>query len=373
MSFRPLRLKVREDILFVIMDRKPGSSFAKTCHCIHLPLLIHHAFVDSALPKRATTKLFEFSEGEGGSERWFSSSEDIYAIPHDAGTTGPMSTTAYPKYRIVLSYPHFSWDIFDVELDLTVPGPLKPFRSVRHYRTRPGPDIQYSIDSLDGDLLVLSTFCTSAPTLFNVRSFSPTFEESDSECWRVGRVEGLDRLLWSWLYVDRAAGYFLASVDVGPGSGEGFHVQPCPFVWWFDWVSSGEDIPAHPQGKEKIVRSGVHSAVSKVFTRLKWRSDVTCWLCLHSAILRPLSSTSDRSHPRLRNQTVNAGASAGWRGWKSWFGPGSTSTELRVISLLRWMLDQAVSRVCARVRLDGGLIGYHRRRTYRRTHREKER
>jgi len=251
----------------------PGSSFAKTCLCTHLPPLIHYAFVKSRLPKRATWKLgpwFEFSAGEGSSERWFSSSEDIYAIPHDAGTTGPMSTTAYPKYRFVLFYSHLSWDIFDVELDLTVPGPLKPFRSVKHHSTTPGPGIRFSLNASDGDLLVVFTLCDSTPTLVNIRSFSPTFEESDGECWRVGRVEGLEKLVWSWLYIDRAAGYLLTSVDVGPGGVEG--VRPCPFIWWFDWVSSEEDIPAHPQGNGKIVRSGVRSAVSKVFTRLKWRA-----------------------------------------------------------------------------------------------------
>jgi len=272
MSFPLLCIKVQEDILFVIKQIKLGSSFAKTCLCIHLPPLIHHTFVDSALPEHATWKLapcFEISAGEDSSERWYSVNEDIYAIPHDAGTIEPLLTTAYPKYRFVLSYSYLSWDIFDVELNLTVRGPIKPFRSVRRHTTRPGPYKDLSVGASDGDLLVVLTLCDSTPTLVNVRSFSPTLEESDSECWRVGRVEGLDRLFWSWLYVDRAVGYFLASVDVGLGRS---HLQPCPFIWWFDWVSSGEDIPARPQGKKKVLRSGVRSAVSKVFTRLKWRA-----------------------------------------------------------------------------------------------------
>jgi len=211
----------------------------------------------------------EFSTGEGCSERWFSISEDIYAIPHDAGTTGSMLTTAYLKYRFVLFYSHMAWDIFDVVLDLTVPGPLKPFRSVGHHRIthRPGAGMRDSIDASDGNLLVVFTGRRSPPTLVNVRSFLPTLEESDSECWRVGRVEGLDRLVWCWLYVDRAAGYLLTSEPGGIGD-----VRPSSFIWWFDWVSSGEDIPAHPQEKEKVVPSGVRSAISKVFTRLKWRA-----------------------------------------------------------------------------------------------------
>ena len=60
-------------------------------------------------------------------------------------------------------------------------------------------------------------------------------------------------------------------MDVGPGGGNGVRLCPYPFIWWFDQVSPVEDIPAHPQRKGKIVPSGVRSAVSKVFTRLKWR------------------------------------------------------------------------------------------------------
>jgi len=181
-----------------------------------------------------------------------------------------MLTTAYPKYRFVLSYSGWSWEIFDVVLDLTVPGPLKPFQSVRHSLTY-GPGAVGHLDASDGDLQVVFTFCSSKPTLVHVRSFSHALEESDNRCWRLGRVEGLDRLLRHCLYVDRAAGYFIAAVDVGPGRGK--DVRPWrPFIWWFDWISSGEDILAHPQGKGKIVRSGVRSAVSKVFTRLKWRA-----------------------------------------------------------------------------------------------------
>jgi len=212
----------------------------------------------------------ESSAGEGSSEPWFSNSEDIYAIPHDAGTTGSMLTPAYPKYRFVLSCSGWSWKIFDVVLDLTVPGPLKPFRSVRHGITNgPGVGLECQ-DASDGDLLIVFTARRSKPALVHVRSFSPRLEESDSECWRVGWVEGLDRLLGYWIYVDRAAGYFLASVDVGPGRGRG--VGPCLGIWWFDWVSSGEDIPVHPRRKGKIVPSGVRSAVARVFTRLKWRA-----------------------------------------------------------------------------------------------------
>lgn len=259
MSFRPLCLKVLEDILFVIKDRRPGSPFSKTCLCIHLPPLIHYACVDSGLPNRTPRKLapcFEFGEGPGISEPWTSRREEIYSIPHDAGTS------VYPKYRFVLSSFNTSWEVFDVELDLTVPGPLKPFRSVKHHNTMLSPDVRTCLAASDGDLLVLFTSGVSTPWCINVRSFSQSLEESDVQSWRVSQVEELNRLDWSWLYVDRAAGYLLM--------GQGVDGNRQARIWWFDGVPSSEkEEPVRPQGKYKVAPLGVRLTVSKVLTTLK--------------------------------------------------------------------------------------------------------
>lgn len=229
---------------------------------------MHYALVDSGLPNRAPRKLapcFEFSEGTGGSERWSSRSEEIFSIPHDPRTTEVTSISAYPKFRFVLSYSSTSWDVFDVELDLTVPGPLKPFQSIKHHSRTLSPDVRTCIDGSDGDLVVLFTISVSPPRCINVRSFSHTLEESDSQGWRVAQVEGLNRLVWSWLYVDRTAGYLL----MGPG-GDG---NGQAHIWWFDGVpSSGKDEPVHSRGKDKVAAPGFRSTVSKIFTTLKRRA-----------------------------------------------------------------------------------------------------
>ena len=224
MTFVPRCIKVREDILFL----KLGFSGTRpTYRCIHLPALVvtthppggsvdltENAFA----PLLPECKMETYTPGSIGSVY-----EEIYSIPS--------YLPKHPRYCFIYSrVPErdkgMDWEVLEVEIDLSIPGPIKIFARVRRQYTV--PRARHFFHDSDDDLL-LSLLSKHGHLPFSPLSVRFLRVGKPDE-WRVAKLESVEKMCLTGLHVDRDAGYIIAWVK----EGWFWWARECSFIWWVD-------------------------------------------------------------------------------------------------------------------------------------------
>jgi len=124
------------------------------------------------------------------------------------------------------------WEILEVEIDLTIPGPIKIFSRVSQQYT-----VQRStspIHDIDDDLLLHFALerggqPRAPPSVRFLRVGKP-------DKWRVARLGGVDKMRLSVLRVDRDAGYVIVwAFEDWPRSTREFG-----YIYWLDERKAGD-------------------------------------------------------------------------------------------------------------------------------------
>ena len=225
--FGPVRSKVRDDFLFVQFEAYRKWKCYTSYVCIHMPTLVTSAQLPGGSLTLMENELHPKCKMEietrsvGGPNR--SIYEEIYSIP--------ASLPTHPRYCVTVErrlgrYQGNFWDSFEVEIDLSIPGPIKGLSGVRQWSSVAPPGT-CSYQCSDDDLLL--TF----PSVHGIIPCAPLsirfLRVGTSDDWRAVKVRGMDKMRLSGLHVDRHAGYIIAWVE-----GRSRWARECSFIWWID-------------------------------------------------------------------------------------------------------------------------------------------
>ena len=225
MTNAPDRIQVRDDILFIMLEIP--RSYQTTYRCIHLPSLV----IATQLPGGSvdlTEKAFAPLLPECRMETRIKGSigsvhEEVYSIPSCLPT--------HPRYCFVFNRVLEGsrgigryWDIFEVEMDLSIPGPIKIFSRISRQYTVPRPT--YFFHASDDDLLL------SLPSEHGNTPHSPLsirfLQVGQPDDWRVVKLGDVDKMRVTGLHVDRNAGYIISWVR----EGRLWWTREYPVIWW---------------------------------------------------------------------------------------------------------------------------------------------
>jgi hypothetical protein len=150
MTFVPHYIKVCDDLLFVKLEISGSST---TYRCLHIPTLV----LSTQLPDGSldlTEKVFSELPPECKMETYTAGSigsvhEEIYSIPSCRPT--------HLRYCFILSRvlersTGMDWEVLEVEINSSIPGPIKIFSEVSRQYTVPRPT--YFFHDGDTDLLI---------------------------------------------------------------------------------------------------------------------------------------------------------------------------------------------------------------------------
>ena len=218
MTNYPCCTKVCDDILFIRLNLVASGT---TYRCIHLPTLVvttQHPGGSIDLTENAFAPLLpecKFETCANGSVGLVH--EEIYSIPS--------CLPNHPRYCFVLtqyldSGERTDWEILEVEIDLSIPGPIKIFSRVsRQYTVAcPANIVHHSVDDL---LLSADDFMFSKP--LEVRFL----QVGKPDVWRELKLG--KKIYVAGLQVDRDAGCIIVS-----GSGDLHGPRGLSFIWWVD-------------------------------------------------------------------------------------------------------------------------------------------
>jgi len=150
--------------------------------------------------------------------------EEIYSIPACLPT--------HPRYCFIVErrlrgYQGKFWDIFKVEIDLSIPGPIKGLSGVCQWSSAV-PRGTYVDHCSDDDVLL------TLPSVHGIIPCAPLsirfLRVGTPDDWRAVNVRGMDKMRLSGLHVDRHAGYIIAWVEEGRSR----WARECSFIWWID-------------------------------------------------------------------------------------------------------------------------------------------
>src|SRR5258706_6505911 len=250
MQFVPRCTKVVDDVLFISLDVSDSTRWNISYRCIHIPSLV----ISTQLPGGSVSltenafavllpKCIMESPGAGS---LFSAHTKIYSI-HACPPT-------HPRYCfIVKRFPELpqgvEWEVLEVEIDLSIPGPIKIFNRVCKQYTVQRPT--YKLHNSDHDLLLYLPLGRrgrprASPSVRFLRVGKP-------DKGRVTRLGGVDKMRLCGLSVDRDAGcvIILAEEDSPRHSS---------FIWWLDESKPG-----------RMVYSRTKELISSWSRGLKWR------------------------------------------------------------------------------------------------------
>ena len=139
-------------------------------------------------------------------------------------------TPTHPRYCFIIRrFPERSWEaewmVFEVEIDMGIPGPIKGFSRASQEYTVPCP--ANSLYDSDDDLLLCFQLgradlsCASLSIRF-LRVGKPGEK-------RLARL-GVDQLRFNGLSVDKDAGYVIFWV----ADDQSWGTRDCSFIWWLD-------------------------------------------------------------------------------------------------------------------------------------------
>ena len=198
--------KVIDDLLFVDNDRNANVYKNTTYRCIHIPSLVtstqlpggslsltENAF-DVLLPKCMMESL--------ATGPIFSVHTNIYSIP---GCPPTHPIYCFIIKRSMIQPQGVDWEVLEVEIDLSIPGPIKIFSRVSRQYTRQVPT--YMLHDNDNDLLLSLPL---GPGFQPSASLSVQFlRVGKPGKVRVARLGVVDMMRLSGILVDRDAGYVI--------------------------------------------------------------------------------------------------------------------------------------------------------------------
>ena len=228
MEFFSRRTKVIDDLLFIDIDLPENGYWATKYRCIHIPSLV----ISTQLPGGTLSltenafavllpKCIMESHGTGADT-------EIYSIPDCPPT--------HPRYCFIIKRTtrptRVDWEVLEVEIDLSIPGPIKIFSRVsRQYTQQVSTRL---IHDNDNDLLIyLPLDCGSQPSASLRVQFLRVGKAGEV---RVARLGGVDEMRLSRLSVDNDAGYVIIwATENWPQ-----WTRCCSFIWWLDERKPGD-------------------------------------------------------------------------------------------------------------------------------------
>ncbi len=224
--------KVVDDVLFVNNDGLDDTQWIAEFSCIHIPSLVTStqlpggscSLTESAFPIRLPKCI------TGSRSMWtqWAAHTTFYSIPACPPT--------HPRYCFIIK--RFSdqlwgvqWEVLEVEIDLSTPGPIKIFSRVSRQYT-----IQRSFSILhdsDDDLLLY------LPSRGGQHRASPSvrfLRIGKPDKWRVARLGGVDKMHMFQMGVDRDAGYIIIWATEGWPQ----HTRVCGHICWLDERKAGD-------------------------------------------------------------------------------------------------------------------------------------
>ena len=118
------------------------------------------------------------------------------------------------------------WEVLEVEIDLSIPGPIKIFNRVSRQYTLRVPS--YLAHDYDNDILLDLPLGENPQPSVSLSVRFLRVAKLGKE--RVAKLGGVDNMHVSWLIVDRDAGYVIIWV-----AGNLYLGTPrCSYIWWLD-------------------------------------------------------------------------------------------------------------------------------------------
>ena len=227
MEFFPLSTKVLDDLLFTTFAY-PGSTPGDTAYrCIHLPSLVTSAQLPGgsvSLTENAfAVHLPKCIMESRGTWSRFSVDTTIYSVPSCRST--------HPRYCFIIQrFPgqhwEVDWEVLEVEIDLSIPGPIKMFSRVskQYAMRRPA----YQLHGGDQELLLYLPFRRGG--LYRASLRVRFLRVGKPGKGRLARLGGVDKLYLSRLSVDRDAGYVIMWVADDLHGLSHYYA----LIWWLD-------------------------------------------------------------------------------------------------------------------------------------------
>ena len=236
MQFIPHCTKVIDDLLFVKAELYMSSRRKTTYRCVHMPSLV----ISTQLPGGSlslTENAFDVLLPKCIMESYamrsiISAHTTIYSIPACPPTR--------PWYcfiikRFLLQPRGVDWEVLEVEVDLSIPGPIKVFSRVSQQYIVQRPN--YPLHDSDDDLLLR---LPSGRVFQSSASLSVQFlRVGKPGKVQVATLGGVGEVRLSGLNIDRDAGYVIIWAAEyywprwSPGSS---------FIWWLDERKSGNTV-----------------------------------------------------------------------------------------------------------------------------------
>ena len=234
MEFIPRCTKVIDDLLFTILDIYDGIQYHTAYRCIHIPSLVISAQLPGgslSLTENAFAVLLPKCIMESrGTWSLSSAHTTIYSVPTCLPT--------HPRYCFIIRrFPGQSrgleWEALEVEIDLSIPGPIKVFSRVSHHHTVQHPT--YPLHDSDDDLLVYLPLGRGGlpRASLGVRFLRVGKKPGKG---RLARLGGIDKMRLAEVTVDRDAGYVIFCVAEDSPWG----TRDCSFIWWLDERKPGK-------------------------------------------------------------------------------------------------------------------------------------
>ena len=228
----PHCMKVLDDLLFTNFDISDGAHKNTAYRCIHLPSLVPSTQPPGGSPSLAENAfdviLPKCIKDPRAAMLSFSVHSKIYSIP--------ASTPTHPRYcfinkRFLAPSQGVEWEVLEVEIDLSIPGPIKKLSRVGRQYNIQCPS--FVVHDIDDDLLLYLPLgrADQARASFSIQ-FLQVGEPGNE---RLAKLERVDEMRLTELCVDRDAGYvILLATDYRSQLG-----HYCSFIWWLDERKAG--------------------------------------------------------------------------------------------------------------------------------------
>ena len=241
-EFVPHCNKVLDELLFTYLNMYDGARQNTSYRCIHIPSLVTSTQLPNgslSLTETAFSVLLPKCIME--SRAMGSAHTTIYSVP----TCLP----SHPRYCFVIKRfytPHqaVDWEVIEVEIDLSIPGPIKVFSGVSQQYTVHVPTVP--LHDSDEDLhLYLPLGRGGLPRApLNIQ----LLRVGTPGKARLARLGGVDKGRLYGLMVDKDAGY----VIIWAAEDRPVYTGDCFLILWLDERKAGNMV--YSRGKELITR-----------------------------------------------------------------------------------------------------------------------
>ena len=227
MEFIPRCTKVIDDLLFTILNIYDRTHCRTAYRCIYILSLVTSTQLPDAslsLTEDAFAVLLPKCIMETRAT-WSLSS------PHTTIYSVSTCLPTHPRYcfiikRLLAQSQGVEWEVLEVEIDLSIPGPIKVFSRVSQQYTVQRPT--HPLHDSDDDLLVyLPLGRGRLPRASLSVQFLQVGKPGKAQLARLG---GINKMRLSWPRVDKDAGYVIFGAEEYSPQG----TRDCSYIWWLD-------------------------------------------------------------------------------------------------------------------------------------------